>query len=131
MMGFRFFLFITRKPTLTPTEFMTHWDTKHVELLKNITGEDFPISHTRHYIARPTEQNGTWPAAVLIGGQEDFSYDGIAELVFENEQAFQTFYAKVSDPEAAAKIAADEETFIVREAMKAVVKADTSVSLRK
>lgn len=131
-MSFTFFLFITRKPTLTPTEFKTHWDTVHIPLLQSIAGEDFPISHTRHYIARPPQQNidGTWPAAVLVGGQEDFPYDGIAELVFENEKAFQRFMGKVSEPEAAARIAADEEMFGVREAMRAVVKAGTSVTSR-
>ncbi|KAF1959505.1 hypothetical protein CC80DRAFT_406193 [Byssothecium circinans] len=129
-MAFSFFLFITRKPTLTPAEFKKHWDTKHVELIKSIAGEHFPITHTRHYIARPTEQNSTWPAAVLVGSQEDFTYDGIAELVFHDEQAFQTFFATVSAPEAAAKIAADEENFTVREKMKAVVKGDTSVTSR-
>jgi hypothetical protein len=85
--------------------------------LKSIAGEDFPLTHTRHYIAR-TDQNGSWAAAVLVGTQEDFSYDGIAELVFPDESAFQTFFGIVSAPEAAARIAADEENFIVREKMK-------------
>lgn len=129
-MTFSFFIFVTRKPTLTPAEFKTHWDTKHVELIKSIAGEHFPITHTRHYIARPAERNGTWPAAVLLGTQEDFTYDGIAELVFQDEQAFQTFFAIVSDLESAAKIAADEEAFIVREKTKAVVNGDTSVTSR-
>lgn len=110
-------------------EFKTHWDTQHVELLKTIAGENFPLTHTRRYIAR-TNQNNSWPAAVLVGSQEDFTYDGIAELVFPNETAFQTFYTIVSEPEAAAKIAADEESFIVREQMKAVVLGETSVTTR-
>jgi hypothetical protein len=127
-MAFSFLLFITRKPTITPAEFKTHWDTKHVELLKSIAGDHFPISHTRRYIARPAEQNNAWPAAVLVGSQEDFTYDGIAELVFWDEQAFRTFLAIVSAEEAAARIVTDEETFIVREKMKAVVMGETSVT---
>ncbi|ORX94172.1 EthD domain-domain-containing protein [Clohesyomyces aquaticus] len=129
-MTFSFLLFITRKPTISPEEFKTYWDTKHVELLKSIAGDNFPLTHTRHYIARPAETNGSWPAAILIGSQDDFTYDGIAELVFPDESAFQTFFGIVSAPEAAAKIAADEETFIVREKMKAVVMGETSVTSR-
>jgi hypothetical protein len=128
-MTFSFLLFITRKPSINPSEFKTHWDTKHVELLKIIAGDNFPLTHTRHYIARTTG-NGSWPAAVLVGAQEDFAYDGIAELVFPDEAAFQTFFGIVSVPEAAARIAKDEETFIVREKMKAVVMGETSVTCR-
>ncbi|PVI00357.1 hypothetical protein DM02DRAFT_527236 [Periconia macrospinosa] len=129
-MVFSFFLFVTRKPGLTPAAFKKYWDEKHVGLIKSIAGEHFPITHTRHYIARPAEENSTWPAAILIGSQEDFTYDGIAELVFQDEQAFQTFFAIVSTPEAAAQLAADEEIFIVREKTKAVVKGDTSITSR-
>ena len=127
-MTFSFLLFITRRPDLTPEEFKSHWENKHVQLLKSIAGDKFPISHTRTYIARPAEANATWPAAVLVGSQEDFSYDGIAELVFSDEAAFQTFFAIVSEPANAARIAADEENFIVREAMKAVVIGNKSVT---
>ncbi|KAF2662134.1 hypothetical protein K491DRAFT_686627 [Lophiostoma macrostomum CBS 122681] len=129
-MTFCVLLFITRKPTLSPTEFRSHWDTKHVELLKSIAGSDFPLTHTRQYISR-TDQYGFWNAAVLVGAQEDFTYDGIAELVFEDEAAFQSFFGIVSAPEAAAKISADEDTFMVREKMKAVVLGETSVTSRQ
>jgi hypothetical protein len=120
-MSFSFLLFITRRPDLTPDQFKTHWDTKHVELLKSIAGNKFPTSHTRTYISRPAELNASWPATVLVGSQEDFSYDGIAELIFKDEAAFQAFFSVVNEPVNAAKIAADEEAFIVREAMRAVV----------
>ena len=126
---FTFLLFITRKPTLSPDEFRSHWDTIHVELLRSIAGEHFPMTHTRRYIAR-TNQDGAWPASILVGAQEDFTYDGIAELVFPDEAAFHKFFAIVSEPEAAARIAADEEAFIVREKMKAVVLGETSVTTR-
>jgi hypothetical protein len=127
-MTFSFLLFITRKPTLSPAEFKTHWDTKHIELLKAIAGDAFPLTHTRRYIAR-TNQNDAWPAAVLVGAQQDFTYDGIAELVFPDEAAFQTFFGVVSEPGAAARIAADEEAFIVRGEMRAVVLGETAVTV--
>jgi hypothetical protein len=128
-MSFRLLLFVTRRPDLSPEEFKAHWETKHVELIKSIAGDQFPISHTRTYLARPAQaENATWPAAVLVGSQEDFSYDGFAELVFADEAAFKSFFALVSEPENAAKIAADEEKFAVRESIKAVVIGDKTVT---
>ena len=41
-------------------------------------------------------------------------YDVFAELVFEDESKFQAFFAAVSEPDAAKKIQADEETFLDR-----------------
>ncbi|KAF2253687.1 hypothetical protein BU26DRAFT_516008 [Trematosphaeria pertusa] len=132
-MPFTFLLFITRKPTLTPTEFKTHWDAAHVALLQSTAGPYFPLTHTRRYIARPAAEatTGSWPASVLVGTQEDFAYDWIAELVFEDEAAFQEFMGAVSEPEAARRIAEDEERFIVREKMRAVVLGETSVTSRE
>ncbi|KAF2000884.1 hypothetical protein P154DRAFT_522159 [Amniculicola lignicola CBS 123094] len=127
-MTFSVLLFITRKPTITPSDFKTYWDTTHIELLKSVGGEHFPISHTRHYIARPTEVAGSWPAAVLVGTQDDFTYDGIAELVFKDEDGFKAFFGLVSAPDAAARIAADEDKFTVREKMKAVVVGGSSIT---
>lgn len=142
-MPFTFLLFIPRNPALTPTEFKTHWETIHIPLLKSIAGPLFPLTHTRHYISRPAQDpshpdpksnsdkdNEAWPAAVLVGTQEDFTYDGIAELVFENEVAFHTFMAKMGEEENAKRISEDEERFIVRERMRAVVKGGTEVTGR-
>ncbi|ORY04580.1 hypothetical protein BCR34DRAFT_604828 [Clohesyomyces aquaticus] len=100
-MKFRFLFFITRNPSFSSAELKTHWDTKHVELLRSTMGENFPLTHSRHYIARPAETNGSWPAAVLVEVQEDFPYGGIVELVFPDEVAFQTFLGIYSAPRAA------------------------------
>ncbi|PSN69526.1 hypothetical protein BS50DRAFT_343546 [Corynespora cassiicola Philippines] len=128
-MLFIFLLFVTRKPCITPAEFKSHY-TKHVELVQSIAGEAFPLTHTRHYIDR-TNNNGSWDATVLIGTQEDFTYDGIAELVFPSKTAFETFYSIISAPEAAAKIAADEETFILRDKMRVVVIGDKTITTKE
>jgi hypothetical protein len=129
-MTFSFLLFVTRKPSLTPSDFKKYWETKHIDLIKSIVGDKFPLTHTRHYIARPAEENGGWPAAVLVGAQEDFTYDGFAELVFEDEKAFKSFFAVISEPEAAAKLAEDEERFAVREKTRAVVVGESVVTRR-
>ena len=129
-MAFTILLFVSRNPTLTPAEFMNYWDNNHVKLLKSIAGDKFPITHTRRYIAR-AENNKAWPASVLLGTQDDFTYDGIAELTFSDEAAFQSFYTLFTEPETAAKIAADEEVFAVRETLKAVVLGEVSVTTKE
>ena len=54
-----------------------------------------------------------------------------AELVFPSKTAFETFYSIISAPEAAAKIAADEETFILRDKMRAVVIGDKTITTKE
>ena len=94
-------------------------------LLRSLAGPDFPLSHTRRYIARTssTDKPGEskHPATVLVGTQADFEYDAIAELVFDDETGFLTFSAKMAEKEAAEQIAKDEEAFLDRARMTAVV----------
>jgi hypothetical protein len=47
---------------------------------------------------------------------------------FEDEQAFQAFFALVSSEEAAKRIAEDEEMFIDRERLRGVVVGDIVVT---
>lgn len=66
---------IFRKPSITPDQFRTHYDTVHVPLLKSLVGDTFPMTHTRNYITRtssasppsspPTTTPATHPAASL------------------------------------------------------------------
>jgi hypothetical protein len=38
-----------RRSGITPHQFKEHFETVHIPLLKSVVGEDFPLSHTRHY----------------------------------------------------------------------------------
>lgn len=51
--------------------------------------------------------NADHPATVLVGAQADFGYDAFAELVLQDDAAFQAFFACVGQAEAAEKIAKD------------------------
>jgi hypothetical protein len=119
-MSVRVFIYAYRKPGISPEEFKKHYEA-HVDLVKRLAGEDFPISHKRSYIARTavdaspegaTTRNATTPASVIVGQQSDFDFDAYAELTFADQAAFQGFAAKIYAPEAAAEIAADEEKFL-------------------
>ena len=139
-MPFSVLIFVYRKPGLSPTAFKSHYETSHVPLIKSIAGPLFPNSHTRHYIQR-TESNDSssveagadntkYPAAVLVGNQADVEYDAYAELTFDDEAAFQTFFTHMYQPEAAEKIAQDEELFLNREKMTVVVVGDHFVTTK-
>lgn len=133
-MPYRILIFAYRKRGTSPSQFKTHYETRHVPLLKAITGPLFPKSHVRRYVQRASggrdspPNNGNYPATVLIGSQSDFDYDAIAELTFKDEAAFQAFFAKVNEPEAAAKIAKDEEQFLDRARMRVVVLGDCTTT---
>jgi len=117
----------------TPTEspaplwglYKKHYE-EHVNLIKCLTGDDFPLSHKRYYIARNvdssedskkitvTERNATTPAIVFAGQQSEFDFDAYAKLTFASQEALQIFTAKVQTPDAAVQLAADEEKFLDR-----------------
>lgn len=132
-MPFTILLILHRLPTLTPTAFKTHYETTHMPLIRSLAGPTFPNSHTRHYIQRtsspPSSNNNNnnnsnadpYPATVLIGTQADFEYDAFALLEFDDEAAYQRFFGVISEEGAAGRIAEDEEMFLDRGRMRAVV----------
>ncbi|KAJ5733975.1 hypothetical protein N7493_002761 [Penicillium malachiteum] len=108
------------KSGLSFEEFKKHYE-DHAELVKRLSGQDFPLSHKRIYVARSTvevapegatERNLLTPATVLVGKQSDFDFDAYAELTFTDQAALQAFSAKIYAPAAAAEIAADEDKFL-------------------
>ena len=67
----------------------------------------------------------------MVGTQEAIDYDGFAELTFENEEAFMAFVRAVSQGDAAARIAEDEEKFSDRGRMVIVRVGETNVTRRE
>lgn len=132
-MPYTILIFAYRLPHLSPAAFKDYYETSHIPLLRSIAGPLFPNSHTRNYISRSEHpqgdvNNSTYPAAVLIGTQQDFEYDAIAELTFDNETAFQAFFGRISEPLAAKRIADDEDQFLDRAKLKAVLLEETTVT---
>jgi hypothetical protein len=122
-----------RKSGTSPAEFKAHYESTHAPLLKEIAGPLFPLTHTRHYLHRAEGDSpdaASNPATVLVGTQEGLDCDSYSLLLWENEEAFQKFFAALSQPEAAARIAADEEKFIDREKLKIVLVGDSCVTER-
>jgi len=115
-----------RKPGLSPSEFKAHYETSHIPLIKSLTGPLFPKSHARKYIQR--SEDGT--ASVLVGDQTSFQYDALSELVFEDEESFGKFFAKISEEGVREKIQADEEHFLETGKMRAVIIGEAVVTER-
>lgn len=100
-------------------------------------GALFPLSHSRFYLRRETQAksssdttNTNHPSTVFVGTADDFDYDVYAILTFENESAFQAFYARMQDPEVGGKIAEDEENFIDRQKFKSAAVDEPVVTTR-
>ena len=136
-MAYSIVIYATRKPGTSPSQFKTHYEKNHVPLIRSLAGDKFPLSHTRHYIARTPGENATndptnsgHPALTFAGTQPDFDYDAFAILTWENEAKFQEFFGIVSAPENAAKIASDEEAFLDRTKLKIAAVDQTSSTAR-
>jgi hypothetical protein len=135
-MSVRVLIYAYRKPGLSLEDFKKHYE-EHVNLIKRLVGDDFPLSHKRSYIARNvvsssedgknitvTERNATTPAIVFAGQQSDFDFDAYAELTFASQEALQIFTVKLQASEAAAQLAADEEKFLDRSKLSIAMLGD-------
>ena len=137
-MAFIVLIFAYRKPGLSPVAFKSHYESSHVPLVQSIAGSHFPRLHTRRYIQQSQNNisastkggadNSNYPATILMGTPADFEYEAIAELTFDDDIAFQTFFGLVSQKEAAEKIANDEEMFLDRTKTKVVVVGDCIIT---
>lgn len=119
-------LFVIRHPTLTPSAFRTHYETTHMPLVQSIAGPNFPIAHKRTYIHR--SEDAPHDAMVLVGDQAGFECDAIAELSFEDDEHFKAFMGAVGTKEAKKKLENDEEMFMDRGKMRAVVAGGQAVT---
>lgn len=119
-------LFVTRKAGISPSQFKIHMENNHIPLIQARAGESFPLSHTRHYIARTessdeaadptvtenTERNSKTPATVWLGTQADFDYDVISELVFRDQSHVLAYRDAMNTPETLELRMKDEEAFM-------------------
>ena len=129
-MTYSIILFARRNPSLSPSEFKAHYEGHHVPLLQRVGGSKFPISHTRHYVDRSSSpEAGTsppfYPATVLWGKQEDFDYDCVAQLTFENEEKFKVFMGALQEEPGKSERLKDEEYMLDPGTVKVVVVGDT------
>ncbi|KAL2211741.1 hypothetical protein CC79DRAFT_1317814 [Sarocladium strictum] len=119
--GFQVLMLGRRRQDLTPAEYRDHYENVHIPLMKNLTGDSFPLSHVRHYVSRtndpdapvdPEDGNLAWPADLFMGGdQADFDFDAVAVLTWRDKEHFDENWAYFEDPEFGKIIAEDEAKF--------------------
>jgi hypothetical protein len=51
-MVFSIIIFSYRKSGTTPEQFKTYYERSHIPLVRELAGDDFPLSHTRYYVQR-------------------------------------------------------------------------------
>lgn len=103
-------MFGARKEGLTPSQYRSHYENVHIPLMRNLTGDTFPLTHVRHYVKRGGPPD--FPAAVLTGSsQADFDYDAVAVLTYRDQAHFDANWAFFEDEETAGVIREDEEKF--------------------
>lgn len=113
---------IYRNPNVSPEEFKTRYEA-HVELIKRVAGDTFPLVHRRSYLARTSvltvadEGEGVGesgrPATLFAGRQSDFEFVAMVELTFEDLAAVEAFSGRIYSPDAI-EVLKKEEGFMDR-----------------
>ncbi|WYZ38313.1 hypothetical protein EsH8_III_000227 [Colletotrichum jinshuiense] len=107
--GVKMLLFARRRQDLTPTEFHDYYENTHMPLLRNLSGDVFPLSHNRSYVIRDAPD---FSATVVLGEQADFVFDSMAILTWKDKAHFDATFAVYGDDNVGKKIAEDEKNFI-------------------
>jgi hypothetical protein len=129
-MPFIVLLFFSRKAGISPEDFKAHFEKNHIPLIQSLAGNAFPVKHTRMYITREADANGDYPAQVIMGKQEDFDYDAIAQMEFEDAAAFYSFIGSRKDKDILRALEEDDEKFSDPTKTKAVVLGEICVTMR-
>jgi hypothetical protein len=103
-------LLIKRKPGTTHEQFRDYYETQHSQLALRLLG-DLVLDYRRNYV-QPAEPSASGTARPGI------EHDVVTELWFSDRAQMAAFYARVRQPEIGAQIAADEEKFMDRAAMR-------------
>lgn len=112
-------LFCYRLPSLSPSQFRTYIEEKHVPLVKSLLGANHPSTHTRYYTNKDS--------GFMVGTASSEDADVIAVMTFESQEVMQlSMQARRADGTREI-IEADEERFMDRARVKVVVLGERDV----
>ena len=117
---FTVLVFGTMAPHLTLTQYKNHYDNIHVPLVRNLTGENFPLLHTRYYV-------GGTPAFVNASAKVD--WDSMAVMSFRDQAQAVGFLGVLGREEVNEVVRRDEEEFMAGEPSTVVVGMDVAVTV--
>ncbi len=103
-------LLIKRKAGTTHEQFRDYYETSHSQLALRLLG-DLMLDYRRNYV-QPADPSGSG------NPRPGIDHDVVTELWFKDRATMEAFYARVRRPEISAQIAADEEKFMDRPAMR-------------
>ena len=106
-------------------------------VVQSITGANFPKRSTRRYVQRNSNDsanlpesdnsNAKWVAPSIWGTAEEIDIDAVFTLDFDDEAACKKFVEIINQEDAKQKLAADEEMFLDRGKLRAVVQGEVNV----
>lgn len=122
-MGYTVFMFVARKPGMSLSAFIEHYETKHVPLVLEVLGNVAPIRYTHYYLKRsPTGAGGkeTPPPLVLFGDAATIDYDCITTIELRDEAHFQAFHEKFANSPRKKDVDKDQAAFADRSKFRVV-----------
>lgn len=127
-MPYSVMVFYSRKDGISPAEFESGFENLMPTIAKH-TAKTFPVSHTRHYIKRSEE--GDCPAEVAVGTQENFKFDTVCVIEFDDKESVDKFRDDRHNSELL-KIFDEENSAMLpdRSTMRAVVLSNVYVTKR-
>jgi hypothetical protein len=139
-MPISFLIFYTRRPDVSPANFRSYMEEKHVPLLKEIFKTHLPLSYTLQYPARVDSGAGDRLGAVtssrgradpdapvvIVGSPSNIDWDCVGEMTFRDELHVQQCWAAMDGPEGQ-RAKEDEENFTVPERLRVVLMGESTV----
>lgn len=125
-MPHRVLAFLCKKPSLSTSEFISYYETKHIPLIVALSGETLPTTYKRRYTHRDEslQAEAAGPFGVMVSptdGGAGIDFDVMTELVFASLEARQAWTARIGRDGGAQKILEDEERFLDRGRTRACV----------
>lgn len=97
---------------MPPDDFRRLCETSHVPLIRSITGDCFPLSHSCAYFGRDDTKDEGYPPAVLFGDAKLSECDVLTTMTFEARSHFEAFNRKLMERDNRAKIELDCAKFM-------------------
>jgi uncharacterized protein (TIGR02118 family) len=103
-MTFKTIALLKAKPGLSRAEFVDYYEARHAPLVRQLMPGI--VDYRRNYVSAE--------GGYAFAETPPFDYDSVTEIWFDDRAAYEAAIAVVSEPDAAARLAADEENFIDR-----------------
>ncbi|KAF2016113.1 hypothetical protein BU24DRAFT_422450 [Aaosphaeria arxii CBS 175.79] len=123
-MPYTIVIFLSRKPGLSLSTFQNDYETVHIPLLKKVVGDEFPLSHTRHYVDR-TDAKARQDDDYLFVSQDSFEYDVVTVYTFANRAHWMRFLERCESNLNIGRLKESENRLIREDGIRMIRMGDT------